>query len=91
MSIVSQFMPSPGQEHFNAIYRILRYLKGTSGRGLLFKNRRRLQVEAYTYADWVGSVVDKRSTSGYCTFIGGNRFTWRSKKQNVVARSSVET
>ena len=55
----SQFMHSPGQEHFNAVYRILRYLKGTSGCGLLLKNRRNLQVEAYTDADWAGSVVDK--------------------------------
>jgi len=35
-------------------------------------------------------VTDRRSTSGYCTFVGGNLVTWRSKKQNVVARSSAE-
>ena len=34
--------------------------------------------------------MDRRSTSGYCSFVGGNLVTWRSKKQNVVARSSVE-
>ena len=34
--------------------------------------------------------VDRRSTSGYCSFVGGNLVTWRSKKQNVVARSSAE-
>ena len=33
---------------------------------------------------------DRRSTSGYFTFVGGNLVTWKSKKQNVVARSSVE-
>nr|CAN71693.1 hypothetical protein VITISV_012128 [Vitis vinifera] len=37
------------------------------------------------------SLVDRRSTSGYCTFLGGNLVTWRSKKQNVVARSSAES
>lgn len=31
-----------------------------------------------------------RSTSGYCTFLGGNLVTWKSKKQNIVARSSAE-
>ncbi|RDY05123.1 putative mitochondrial protein, partial [Mucuna pruriens] len=37
-----------------------------------------------------GSIVDKRSTSGYCMFLGGNLVTWKTKKQNVVARSSAE-
>ena len=49
-----------------------------------------LQVEGFTDADWAGSLDDRRSTSGYCTYIGGNLVTWRSKKQIVVARSSVE-
>ena len=34
--------------------------------------------------------MDRRSTSGYCSFVSGNLVTWRSKKQNVVARSSAE-
>ncbi|RVW89842.1 putative mitochondrial protein [Vitis vinifera] len=41
-------------------------------------------------ADWAGSVNNRRSTSGYCTFVWGNLVTWRSKKQNVVARSNTE-
>ncbi|CAL8155134.1 unnamed protein product [Prunus armeniaca] len=49
-----------------------------------------LDVIGYTDADWAGSQIDRRSTSGYFTFIGGNLVTWRSKKQNVVARSSAE-
>ncbi|KAH9649138.1 hypothetical protein KPL70_025878 [Citrus sinensis] len=90
VSMVSQFMHSPGQEHFDATYRILRYLKGTPGKGLMFRKRDNLQIEVFTDADWAGSSTDRRSTSGYCTFIGGNLVTRRSKKQNVVARSSAE-
>ncbi|RVW34481.1 Retrovirus-related Pol polyprotein from transposon RE2 [Vitis vinifera] len=41
-------------------------------------------------ADWARSIVDRRSTSGYFSFVGDNLVTWRSKKQNVVARSSAE-
>ncbi|XP_028059657.1 probable disease resistance protein At4g27220 [Camellia sinensis] len=70
--------------------RILRYLKSSSGKGLYFLKHGHLRVEAYTDANWAGSVTDRRSTSGYCTFVGGNLVTWRNKKQNVVARSSAE-
>lgn len=58
VSMVSQFINEPGQKHFDAAYRILRYLKGTPGKGLLFKNRGHLQVEAYTDADCAGSTIE---------------------------------
>ncbi|CAN1766567.1 Retrovirus-related Pol polyprotein from transposon TNT 1-94 [Linum perenne] len=90
VSVVSQFMHSPGASHFDAVYRIIRYLKGSPGKGLMFRRRGNLQVEVYTDADWAGDVNDRRSTSGYCTFIGGNLVSWRSKKQPVVTRSSAE-
>ena len=38
--------------------------------------------------DWAESITDQRSTFGYCTFVLGNLVTWRSKKQNVAARSA---
>ncbi|WMV18586.1 hypothetical protein MTR67_011971 [Solanum verrucosum] len=60
------------------------------GKGLFFKKNEQRSLEAYTDADWAGSSIDRRSTSGYCTFVWGNLVTWRSKKQNVVARSSAE-
>ena len=49
-----------------------------------------LQVEAYTDSNYGGSVIDRRSTSGYCTFVGDNLIIWRNKKQTVVARLSAE-
>ena len=78
-------MHSRGPEHYEAVLRILRYLKGTPGKGLLFANNGHLEVEVYADADWAGSITDRRSTSSYCTFLGGNLLTWRSKKQSVVA------
>ena len=53
--------------------------KGNPGKGILFKKGEGMTLEAYTDADYAGSLVDRRSTSGYCTFLGGNLVTWRSK------------
>ena len=80
-------MHAPELAHFDAVYRILRYLKGTPGKGILFKRQDHFNVEVYTDADWASSTTEGRSTFGYCAFDGGNRVTWRSKKQ--VGRSSA--
>ena len=72
------------------MYRILKYLKNAPGRGLLFSKSSEQEVVGYTDADWAGDQTNRRSTSGYFTFVGGNLVTWRSKKQKVVARSSAE-
>ncbi|RVW91952.1 Retrovirus-related Pol polyprotein from transposon RE1 [Vitis vinifera] len=90
MSAVSQFMHSPTEEHMEAVYRILRYLKMTPGKGLFFRKTENRDTEVYSDADWAGNIIDRRSTSGYCSFVWGNLVTWRSKKQSVVARSSAE-
>ena len=47
-------------------------------------------MEGFSDVDWAGSPSDRRSTIGYCTFLEGNVISWKSKKQIVVARSSVE-
>ncbi|RVW92462.1 Retrovirus-related Pol polyprotein from transposon RE1 [Vitis vinifera] len=91
LSEVSQYMHNPGEQHMNAVMRILRYLKNAPRKGILFtKNVDHQSIEVYTDANWVGAVDDRRSTSGYFTFVGGNLVTWKSKKSNVVARSSAE-
>jgi hypothetical protein len=53
------------------------------------KNNNSNEICGYSDADWAGS-YDRKSTTGYCTFVGGNLVTWKSKKQNVIARSSAE-
>ena len=90
VSVVSQFLNSPCEEHWNAVIRILKYVKGAPGKGLVYENKGHTQIVGYSDVDWAGSPTDRRSTSGYCVFIGGNLISWKSKKQNVVARSSAE-
>ncbi|RVW99728.1 Retrovirus-related Pol polyprotein from transposon RE1 [Vitis vinifera] len=90
VSVVSQYMHSPKESHLEVVYKILRYLKGSPGRGLFFKKSDSKKVEIYTDADWAGSADDRKSTIGYCTYVWENLVTWRSKKQSVVARSNAE-
>ncbi|XP_038698474.1 uncharacterized mitochondrial protein AtMg00810-like [Tripterygium wilfordii] len=96
VSIVSQFMHDPRTSHMEVVYRILRYFKSSPRKGLLFarngylKIDGHLKIEAYTDADWAGSIDDRRSTMGYYKFIGGNLVIWRSKKQTIVSRSIAE-
>ena len=85
VSVISQFMHSPKEVHLQAAHRVLQYLKGMPGKCILFRVNRNLVLEAYIDADYAGSIVDRKSNSGYCTFLGGNLVTWRSKKQRVVA------
>ncbi|XP_070660482.1 secreted RxLR effector protein 161-like [Malus domestica] len=90
VSFVSQFMHSPSMIHLESVKRILIYLKGSIGRGLLMQKHGSNHIIAYTDADWVGNALDCKSTTGFCTFVGGNLVTWKSKKQTVVARSSAK-
>lgn len=90
VSVVSQFMYRPSDEHMEAVYRILRYLKSCPGKGVLFERNENLEISGYTDADWAGDQTDRKSTSEYFMFVGNSLVSWRSKKQKVVARSSSE-
>jgi len=74
----------------DAVGQILQYLKSGLRRGLMFSKNGHLDIEGYTNADWAGNLFDRKSTSSYFTFVGGNLVTRRSKKQKVVALLSAE-
>ncbi|KAK2971003.1 hypothetical protein RJ640_001517 [Escallonia rubra] len=91
VSTVSQFMSEPTVKHWAALEQILCYLKGAPGLGLLYSNHGHSYIECFSDADWAGSKLDRKSTTGYCVFVGGNLVSWKSKKQSVVSRSSAES
>jgi hypothetical protein len=73
-------MHDPRVSHQETVYQILRYLKGCPGKGVFFEEKGHVRVEIYTYADWAGCLDDRKFTSSYCAFVGGNLVSWRSKK-----------
>ena len=93
VNVVSQYMSSPTVDHWVTIEQILCHLKGAPapGHGILYSNHGHNRIECFTYANWAGSKEDRRSTIGYCVFVGGNLVSWKIKKQNMVFRSSAES
>jgi hypothetical protein len=87
---LSQFLNSPTITHYKTACRVIRYLKHNPGRGLLFPRDSEKQVLGYVDADWAGCVDSRRSTTGFCFFLGQSLISWRAKKQQTISRSSSE-
>jgi len=88
--ILSQFVRAPTSVHFGHLLRVLRYLRGTSSRGLFYAHDNSLQLHAYSDSTWASDPTDRRSVSSYCILLGSSPLAWKSKKQAVVSRSSTE-
>jgi len=80
VSLVSQFMHAPTVFHLCLVKQILRYLKGSAGRGIVMTNHGHTRITGYNDSDWAGNAIDRKSTTGFCMFVGGNPVSWRSKK-----------
>lgn len=73
VSKLSQYFAEPTEEHWLTVNHVLRYLKGTSEKGLCFqRSDEKLGIHAYCDADWVSDVSGKRSTTGYCVRLNKN-------------------
>ena len=83
-------MHDPCNAHMGALKRILRYLQGTLSFGLHLYKSSIDNLVAYTDADWGGCPDTRRSTSGYCVFLGDNLIFWSSKRQPTISKSSAE-
>ncbi|CAH9096427.1 unnamed protein product [Cuscuta europaea] len=88
--LLSQFMQSPKTDHWLAALRIVRYLKGTPGQGILLRSDSALSLTGWCDSDWAACPITRRSISGWIVFLGHSPISWKTKKQVTVARSSAE-
>ena len=87
---VAKFSSDPTRKHWTAVKRILRYLKGTEGYGLLYSASDQEDLHGFSDSDWAGDLEDRKSTSGYLFKLSGAPISWRSKKQTSVALFTAE-
>ncbi|GJX48232.1 ribonuclease H-like domain-containing protein [Tanacetum coccineum] len=87
---VCLYMHDPREPYFSAHKRILRYARGTLVYGLQIFSSSTTYLVAYTDADWAGCLITRRSTFGYCVFLGNNLLCWCSKHQPTLSRTSAE-
>ena len=90
VSMCARFQIDPKTSHLLAVKRILKYLKGTIHLGLWYPRDSDFQLVGYTDADHGGDIIDRKSTSGHCQFLGNRLISWASKKQTSVACSSTD-
>ena len=91
VNLVYQFMHQPLEFHWQMVKRILRYLNHTTSDGLPIFRSSMNHLVAYSDADWAGCPDTRRSTTGYCVFLGTTLISWCAKKQQTVSRSSAES
>ena len=83
-------MHAPRDSHWTLVKQILRYIRGMMTLGLTLMASTSLEMMAYSDADWADCPDTRRSTSGYCVYLGPSLVSWSSKRQPTVSRSSAE-
>ena len=90
MSSVARFCSKPTKEHWVAVKRTLRYLKGTNNYGICYNGDTEGEVVGFLDSDWAGDISDRKSTSGFVFIQAGGAISWKSSKQTCVALSTAE-
>ena len=89
VSKLSRFMSNPGIDHWHALERVMRYLNGTMSYGIHYSGHPAV-LEGYCDANWISDVDELYATSGYVFLLGGGVVSWRSCKQTILTRSTME-
>ncbi|AES72669.2 SPFH domain/band 7 family protein [Medicago truncatula] len=88
--ILSQFMQQPREDHWTAALRVVRYLKGNPGQGIFLDSTSDMKLHGWCDADWAACPITRRSLTGW-VILGNSPISWKTKKQQVVSRSSAES
>jgi hypothetical protein len=93
VGVLSRYMEKPRNDHLKIVKRVFRYLRGTARYGLCYQGRlgldRVVDIHGFVDADWAGDLYRRRSTSGYVFNLFGGAISWMSKRQAVVALSTI--
>ena len=87
---VARYSANPSSQHWSAVKRIMRYLRGSAEFGVMYVQGEQSELMGYSDSDWAGDLDDRKSTSGYVFLLSGAAVSWRSKKQSCVALSTAE-
>ncbi|XP_021980809.1 uncharacterized mitochondrial protein AtMg00810-like [Helianthus annuus] len=90
VQFLSQFMHKPCQSHLDIALKLLRYLKQSPGSGVMFRKTDGFVLIGYVDSDWAKCTMTRKSVTGFGVFLGNTLISWKSKKQNVVSRSTAE-
>ncbi|GJR82221.1 pol polyprotein [Tanacetum coccineum] len=90
VSRLSRYTSNPSYAHWKAITRVLNYLRYSRDYGLHY-DRHPAVIEGYSDANWISDIKDSRSTSGYVFTLGGAAISWKSSKQTIIAKSTMES
>lgn len=89
VSSCSQHLKAPGEEHWQAAKKILRYMKENTF-SITYKQSAGLTLSCYCDSDWSGDQDDRKSTTGYVLYLAGAPVSWKSRKQRTPCLSSSE-
>lgn len=89
-NVLSQFMQSPREDHWQAALRVVWYLKGSPGQGLLPCANDTLQITGWSDSDWASFPITRRSVTCYFIQLRSSPISWKTKKQPTVSLSSAE-
>jgi hypothetical protein len=91
VGLVGRFQSTPKETHLKVVKRIFIYLQATLDFGLWYPKTKEFTLNAYTDADWEGSIDDRKSTSGGAFFLGKCLVAWLSKKQTSISLSTTRS